>query len=199
MKIKLFGRVFSNLHWLKVFFLFGFLKNLFILKIADVSKFIFMQKAFFQSFWKFNKVSKNIWFYESWMCVEVLSEIYDVVQIIWRTWKLWFVHFLNIFLAFVKIFSQFFFYFVGRQILAYVFGENKSIWKSFQQLTLIESLFFSDFWKIHFLWKLLMLTSLVFYKENFFNLFQNWISFLKIYSCMGLIWMYLEVLTEIYD
>ena len=141
MKIKLFGRVFSNLHWLKVFFLFGFLKNLFILKIADVSKFIFMQKAFFQSFWKFNKVSKNIWFYESWMCVEVLSEIYDVVQIIWRTSKLWFVHFLNIFLAFVKIFSQFFFYFDGRQILAYVFGENKAIWKSFQELTLLESLF----------------------------------------------------------
>ena len=135
----------------------------------------------------------------TWMCLEVLTEIYDVVQIIWRTSKLWFFNFLDIFLGFGKIFSQFFFYFVGRQTLGYVFGENKAIWKSFQQLTLIESLFFSDFWKIHFLWKLLILTNLVFYKENFFKLFQNWISFLKIYSCMGVIWMYLEVLTEIYD
>ena len=44
-----------------------------------------------------------------------------------------------------------------------------------------------------------MSANLVFYKENFFNLFQNSISFPKIYSCMGLILMCLEVLTEIYD
>ena len=36
-------------------------------------------------------------------------------------------------------------------MLAYVLGENKAIWKSFQQLTLIESLFFRIFEKfIHF-------------------------------------------------
>ena len=61
-----------------------------------------------------------------------------------------FFNFLNIFWAFVKICSQFF-YFLGRKILAYVLGGNKAIWKSFQQLTLIESLFFQIFRKfIHF-------------------------------------------------
>ena len=88
----------------------------------------------------------------TWMCLEVLTEIYDVVQIIWRTSKLWFFNFLDIFLAFVKIFSQFFFLsFLGRQIVA-LWGENKTIWKSFQQLTLIESLFFFRIFQklIHF-------------------------------------------------
>ena len=47
-------------------------------------------------------------------------------------------------------------------MVAYVLDENKAIWKSFQQLTLIES-------------------------------------FPKIYSCMGVTWVCLEVLTEIYD
>ena len=43
-----------------------------------------------------------------------------------------------------------FFYFLGRQIQAYL-DYNKSIWKSFQQLTLIGSLFFRNFEKfIHF-------------------------------------------------
>ena len=47
-------------------------------------------------------------------------------------------------------FFQSFFYFLGRQIQAYL-GENKAIWKSFQQLTLIESLFSRIFGKIiHF-------------------------------------------------
>ena len=55
------------------------------------------------------------------------------------------VHILHISLVF------FFYYFLGRQILAYVLGENKAIWKSFQQLTLIESRFFRIFAKlIHF-------------------------------------------------
>ena len=61
-----------------------------------------------------------------------------------------FLNFLNSFWAVVKIFPLFF-NFLGRQMLAYVLGENKAIWKSFQQLTLIESLFFRIFEKfIHF-------------------------------------------------
>ena len=68
----------------------------------------------------------------TWMCLEVLTEIYDVVQIIWRTWKLWFFNFLDIFLAFAKIFHSFFFFnFISRQIVAFL-GENKAIWRSFE-------------------------------------------------------------------
>ena len=59
--------------------------------------------------------------------------------------------------------------------------------------------FFSDFWKIHLLWKLLVSANLFSCKKHLLNLFQNLITSRKIYSCMGLTWMCLEVLTEIYD
>ena len=106
----------------------------------------------------------------TWMCLELLTEIYDVVQIIWRTSKLWFFNFLDIFLALFKIFCVFFFNFLGRKIVAFL-GQNKAIWKSFQELTLIESLFsvriFEKF--IHF--QNCWCQQIYIYEESIFSIF----------------------------
>ena len=64
-------------------------------------------------------------------------------------------------------------------------------WKSF---------YFFEFLKNSFTLKIANVSKFVFLqKKKKINLFQNLISFPKIYSCMGLTWMCLEVLTEIYD
>ena len=171
----------------KSFFFWDFWKVHSLWKLLMWANWYFCKKHFFNLFQNSIMFPKIYSFMGlTWMCLEVLTEIYDVVQIIWRTSKLWFFNFLDIFLAFVKIFSQFFFNFLGRQMVAFL-SENKAIWKSFQQLRSIESLFsFRIFEKFIHFQNSSCQQIYIYPKTIFFNLFQNSIMFPKIYSCLSL-------------